>query len=70
MAMGSGTADRHKAKKLLVSSKVLVHFDVDKPLILSCDVSPYGVGAVFSQAIDDESKHPVAYASRSLMPAK
>ena len=34
------------AKSQLTSSCLLVHFDPDKELILACDASPYGVGAV------------------------
>ena len=32
-----------EVKKLLQSSRVLVHFDPSLPLILSCDASPYGL---------------------------
>ena len=68
-----GTAQQtafSEAKKLLISSKVFVHFDVGKPLFLSCDALPYDVGAVLSHKLDDGSEQPVAFASRSLLPAK
>ena len=58
------------SKKLLISAEVLVHFDVKKDLILSCDASPYGVGAVLAHRMPDGSERPVAYASRSLNPAE
>ena len=34
------------AKQHLASPPLLVHFDPEKPLVLSCDASPYGIGAV------------------------
>ena len=54
----------------LTSSCLLVHFDPQKQVILSCDASPYGVGAVLSHQMDDGSEKPVAFASRSLSPAE
>lgn len=36
----------HQVKELLNSASLLVHFDLDRQLILSCEVSPHGVGAV------------------------
>ena len=58
-----------QVKSLLESPNLLVHFDGSKPLILACDASPYGVGAVLSHVIDG-SERPVAFASRSLAPAE
>ena len=58
-----------EAKGQLSTPPLLVHFDPQKPLVLSCDASPYGVGAVLSHAVDGEEK-PIAYASRSLAVAE
>jgi len=44
---------------------VLVHYDPAIELILACDSSPYGVGAVLSHHPGGEEK-PITLASRSL----
>ena len=54
------------SKELLQSESLLVHFDPSKPLILQTDASPYGLGAVISHQVDDESDRPIAFASRTL----
>ena len=54
------------AKDSLMSDKLLVHFDPERELVVSCDAYPYGLGAVLSHRMSDGSDKPVYYASRSL----
>lgn len=53
-----------------MSTKLLVHFDPDRELLLSCDASPYGIGAVLLQIAQNMEEKPIAFASRSLAPAE
>ncbi|XP_054272632.1 uncharacterized protein K02A2.6-like [Macrosteles quadrilineatus] len=53
------------SKTWVCDSHILVHYDVNKPLVLTCDASPRGVGAVLSHIIDGEER-PIAFASKSL----
>ncbi len=55
-------------KELLHSAKLLVYFDPDKEIILSCDTSPYGVGAVLLHV--DDKKKPTGFASKTLVAAE
>lgn len=60
-----------KSKALLKSAEVLAHYSSDSELILACDASPYGVGAVLSQRIKGESvEKPLGFMSRTLTPAE
>ena len=58
------------AKKQFTAPCLLAHYNPEKGLILSCDASPYGVGAVLSQQMEEGTEKPVAFSSRSLSPAE
>ena len=47
-----------------------MHYDPKRQLVLTCDASPFGVGAVLAHIMDDGSERPVGYASRSLSQAE
>ena len=57
-------------KQQLCSETLLVQYDLDKKVILSCDASPYGVGAVLSHVTEDGSERPIGFVSRTLAPAE
>lgn len=60
-----------ESKALLRKANVLVHYSSDAELILACDASPYGVGAVLSQRRKGESvEKPLGFMSRTLTPAE
>ena len=59
-----------EAKAQLSSSALLAHYDPSQELLLTCDASPYGVGAVLSHRLADGNDKPVAFASRSLAAAE
>ena len=47
-----------RSKSELMAGRVLVPYDKKRKLILACDASPYGVGAVISHVMDDGEEHP------------
>ena len=59
-----------KCKKALTSDTLLVHYDQKKPVVLDCDASSYGLGAVISHIYPDGTERPIAYASRSMTQAE
>ena len=54
-----------KLKNILSSTPVLTFYDVKKPVIISCDASQSGLGALLLQ-----DGKPVAHASRALSSAE
>ncbi|XP_037564659.1 uncharacterized protein K02A2.6-like [Dermacentor silvarum] len=59
-----------RSKELITKAPVLVHFDPDKPVVLTVDASPYGVGAVLAHRDNDGQERPVSFASRRLLAAE
>ena len=59
-----------ESKNLLQSSQLLVHFNPELPLILACDASAFGIGAVLAHRMPDGYEKPISYASRTLNKAE
>ena len=57
-------------KSALCSDSILRHYDPAAELVLQCDASSTGVGAVLLQPGHDGSLQPVAYTSRTLNAAE
>lgn len=58
-----------KLKTAIASDNILCHFDPDLPVVLACDASNRGIGAVLSHRINNCCK-PIAFASRTLTQAE
>jgi hypothetical protein len=56
-------------KKLLTFSLVLTPYDPTKPIIVTADAAPKGIGGVISLVVDGLEK-PVAFTSRTLTAAE
>jgi len=59
-----------KSKGMLTSSSLLIHFDPMLLILLQCDASQYGIGAVLAHHLPDGSEKPVGFASRTLNSAE
>ena len=53
-------------KSILSGAPILMTYDSSLKLKLACDASSYGVGAVLSQVLPDDTERPIAFASRTL----
>ena len=47
-------------EETLQSDSLLVHYDSSKQIILTCDASPYGIGAVLSHTMEDSTDRPIS----------
>jgi len=54
----------------LTTNRILVHYDPSKPIIMACDASPYGLGAVISHKLPSGEENPIAFALHSLASAE
>ena len=54
----------------MTSSDLLVHFDPSLPIVMACDASQYGIGAVLAHKMPDGSERPVGFVSRTLNEAE
>lgn len=50
-------------KYLLSCNSVLTHFNKSFPVVLICDTSPYGMGAILNYKLPDGPKVPITYYS-------
>lgn len=55
-----------KAKKLLLSTSLLSHFDPERPIKLIVDASQFALGATLSHLLQNNVEKPVAFASKLL----
>ena len=59
-----------QSKNLLLSSKVLVHFDPKLPVVLACNTLSYGVEVVLAQKMLDGTEKLIGFVSRTLSAAE
>ena len=59
-----------ESKQLMLKSQLLIHFNPNLEIVLACDASAYGVGAVLSHRMPDGQEKPVGFVSRTLTDAE
>lgn len=62
----SQEASFQTVKSMLTKDTTLTHFNPELEVVLACDSSSYGIGAVLSHRMPNGVERPIAYASRSL----
>ncbi|XP_026532364.1 uncharacterized protein K02A2.6-like, partial [Notechis scutatus] len=55
-----------QVKDLLTSDAVLMQYNETLPLTVTCDASPFGVGAILSHVLPNGNEAPIAFFSRTL----
>ena len=68
--MGTHEESWTKAKAALHSSKLLVHYSLERDIVIACDASPYRLSCVISHIMEDGTERPISYASHTLYPAE
>ena len=58
------------SKQLLLSSQVLVHFNLTREIILYCDTSAYGIGTVLAHRMSNILEKPIGFVSCTLTAAE
>ncbi|XP_026563420.1 uncharacterized protein K02A2.6-like, partial [Pseudonaja textilis] len=56
----------NRTKDLLTSDTVLIQYSETLPITVTCDASPFGVGAILSHTLADGKEAPIAFFSRTL----
>ena len=59
-----------KLKEMIAKEPCLAHVDLKKPFRMETDASNFAYGAVLSQKQEDGKYHPVAFMSKSMLPAE
>lgn len=68
---GSGQQQAFEVAKFSLSlSSCLAHYSPESPLVVSCDASSYGVGAMLAHKLFDCVLQPIAFASCTLLTAE
>uniref|UniRef100_A0A2D4JCH7 Reverse transcriptase/retrotransposon-derived protein RNase H-like domain-containing protein n=1 Tax=Micrurus lemniscatus lemniscatus TaxID=129467 RepID=A0A2D4JCH7_MICLE len=57
-------------KELLTSNSILVQYNETLPLMLTCDASPFEIGAVLSHWMPNGNEAPIAFYSKTLSKAE